>query len=362
MKLLVLSIRCILLLSFVLTGCSENQGLFDDEQVPVMVEIPVNQTTKANENDDLSILIFKEGREHSTFFRREKGGWISKEKNLEKKVLLPSGQYRFVLTKGSFYPDRDYDSFTEGTYLENCVFTLPVSDGKLVRECGEFFLDDDCSGQSPWSEVIDCSGNRPRTVERTLVRAVGRIDLLVCKAKKDSGGNIIPIDNTISDTGGKTFYELTLEKIKEIQVTVHNTTTKLCLDGFAFSDPAAYTYAIGKTPATGYEYLFRSFDSEDFGTSFVNDNSSQYKRFDGFPYQEGPFLFPTSGKSELEIAIRYNDFPEKKYSTNIKIMRNQVVFVIVYLLEEELQIELDTEIIESPLDMDLSLEDGGIWH
>lgn len=341
-------------------ACADKSGVSVPEPngVQVQIEIPSLAETKADDAEDLSVLVFKENPDnHCEFFLREKGNWTKGPDNLGKTLLLPSGKYRFLLTSGSPFLQDDYTDFQVKTPLEDCFFSLPVSEGAMGESCGEFYMDDNTGGKTPWNEVYDCTRNTPQVIERTLTRAVGRVDVLVRRGRKASDGTITPVEEG-SDMD--IAYTNTLKKIKEIVITIRNAGSTYYLDGAYTGDPAVYSYVIKKEP--GSSFFFTPFDAGAF-EKLVSAQEGAYSWFDNYPYAKGPFLFPSMNgqNSKLEVKMCYTNFPEATYGSSIRIERNKVSLVTLWLLEEKLNLDVDLSVISEPLVDNESIGDNGIW-
>lgn len=352
-------IKYCLIFLFVLAACTNDAEIpvTGADDVNVMIEIPVSGTTKAAQEQNVSVLVFRENENSgSEFFRREKSDWNQEGESLNKTLILPSGKYRFLLSYGSPFNDKDYDDFQAGTPLNDCLFSLTASNGKLDQGAGELFLDNTAGGEEPWNEIYDCSTNKPQVIERTLTRVVGRVDVLVRRGRKEGDGSIKPVDEGIDSVIA---YNNTLSKIKEIEVTVRGTGSKLHLNGFNASDMASFSYVIGKYKTPFY---FDYFNAEEF-ERITSSPKDRYKKFDKFPYCKGPFLFPSVdvNNTELEVKMRYNNFPEKTYIAPVRIERNNISLITLWLLEEQVNIDLDVTVTMAPLMENSLIGDEGIW-
>lgn len=133
-------IRQILLGTLLLgSACTNHQEVIEeDTSVSVVFKTRQLPSTKGENDDEISVLIFRKEKDQFTKVESiQEGPWLSAQKQLQKNILLPTGIYRFLLAKGfsnspgnsgkiSFVTDNNPGNLVSTSYDRNYYFQYPT--------------------------------------------------------------------------------------------------------------------------------------------------------------------------------------------------------------------------------------------
>lgn len=375
------SIRLFIFLFLIFCACSRDVHEPEVNTSGVEVVLKTNKVSSTKGfalGDNLSVLIFGNHQGNYRCFKKDKGNWQwdAQHRIFVKKLLVPTGAYRFLFTQNILKTPSLEVTKLQGTFLpgslgslmSDCYFGLPTqtSGGNLVlgNSSDELFLDEKVAVNSiyPWEKEFDFSTvNEHESINRNLTRIVGRIDFIVRRAVETEGGYDLMDEGASEDAA----FDNALSKIKTIDVSVTNVGSRFYLDGFRSSHPADYSFTL--TKGANKEYSFSKFSGK---LDFQNEKD-EYMKFEKSAYCCGPFLFPTieNQESELKIVINYEllngqHIPSKNITQRIKVERNSVNLVILWLLNEKTGLNVNVDIVDEPLRFGDSnaIGDGGIWE
>ena len=144
-------IRQILLGTLLLgSACTNHQAVIEeDTSVSVVFKTRQLPSTKGENDDEISVLIFRKEKDQFTKVESiQESPWLFEQEQLQKNILLPTGIYRFLLAKGfsnspgnsgkiSFVTDNNPGNLVSTSYDRNYYFQYPntLSEVKICAKC-----------------------------------------------------------------------------------------------------------------------------------------------------------------------------------------------------------------------------------
>lgn len=374
------------LLLFLLSACSERETIVApaDEGVEVVFSAKQSTVTRTGKENNLpSILIFRKLKDNC--FSRDKNneGQANWQKNSEEEgvylnsILLPTGNYRFLLAGGFteketdgqvFFSSIDKSPTSDTTYDKDYFFSYSSSGNtekglpKLKTCRTDLFADANEKGfEANDREYSLAIGNQFRAY-RKVTRLQARLDLLVRRGVKEITG-VEPVPEGKDDVDAM---DNALKKIKSIQIQVDGVSSRCHVDGLKFSTPGSYSFTL----IEGTEYKFEKFKFELFKSDFNELNKEDYAKFENSAYCKGPLLFSAPDKEEksdkekvgVTVEINYKGIlPKNTIHEDLLLERNKVTFLVIWLVNEEVKvtIEVDKENLEYS---DKTKGDDGFWN
>lgn len=351
-------------------SCSEEGPLDNGNDVSLFFSTNRAVTGKQVEEIPPSVLIFRRSDSANFSFIPDDGNsdWQSSDTEFTRNMNLPVGKYRFMFARGfSFEPTDGRCAFTwekgaSGNYDKDYFFAYPssgVENGeRVLKPCPtELYADTKEEGSELNDTEYSLGEGNHLSVSRKMTRLQGRIDLLLrrgIRVGKDTY-EVLPEgpDNENALTNA-------LKKIKAIQVTVANSSSRCHVAGLSFDSPGRYSF--GLSPAD-----FTVFSSKIFMEELKGAKPSDYLVFDNSAYYKGPLLFPAPGdeSAEINLVVEYiSPLAPRKTTKPVKMERNKVAFVIIWLINEEVGVDVNVDITVKDLEFwnDEAKGDDGFWN
>lgn len=338
------------------SACAEQQEVIENSQpVNVVFKTQPLPETKSGSGDDVAILVFKKDNEGS-FLKvnnPKETEWNLQEGSFQKSILLPVGTYRFLSAKG-FGAKEGTASFVEETvgnspkptsYGKDYYFAHPQTtqrSNQVLENCTTPLMADVNEDSENASQTeYDLSSLHQLSISRRVTHLQGLLCFIVRRATKEDGG-YKPLD---SPGAAK---ENALKKIDRIELSIEGASSRCYLfdEGLKFTTPLSYSCSLEKRAG---DYQFGEFVSESFIAKFNSDvemDEASYKQLEGSAYCEGPLLFPAPGGGKITVGIRIvyiETLKPKTFTREIELKRNQVQLFTLWLLNEDLNVSVDTD-------------------
>lgn len=364
MKIVYFTFLAFLYLSF--CSCSEQDESSSDMTIEVVFKANSMVANEAQNSNELSVITFKsdESGIFSFLSNEDNTNWVSEENGtMTKKILLSTGKYRFLMARGFSSDASDKNSIlflkeegVTGGYDCDYYFKYPSDDNeKRLKPCStELFIDSNEPGfESNQTDYSLFEGNK-FSVSRKVTRLQGRLDFMIRRGEW-ANGKLKPISEGDNNEDA---LANALNKIESIQVTAGNISTRCHVDGLICSTPGSYIFDLPKSD-------FVPFKSKDFVSELKGIKQSDYSGFDNSAYKKGPLLFsaPEDGEISLDMTITYKaPLQPKKIVQEVELKRNKVALVILWLLNEEIGIDVTVDQDNLVFGDGTANGDDGFWN
>lgn len=353
-----------------LFSCSDREELQQNEMIEVVFKTNKVAATKTEVGDDLSVITFKytDKGSFSLFENGDNTNWEADgDGSITKKIILPTGKYRFLMARGlslkqpvddciAFMKDEAPVGGYDGDYYFKYPSELDDAGELLKKSPTELFVDANASDfDSNDTEYSLFEGNK-FSISRKITRLQGRMDLMVRRGIKSSDGKMTPI---AEGDKNKDALENALKKIESIQATLVGPSLRCHVSELKFSTPG--TYIFNASPKD-----FALFQSSKFVEELNDVKQEAYDDFDNSAYRKGELLFPApDGNVSLNIDINYvSPLGAKKIEKVVEIERNRVALVILWLINEEVGVDVDVTVSQDDLIFGSGEAQGddGFWN
>lgn len=338
------------------SACAEQQEVIENSQpVNVVFKTQPLPETKSGSGDDVAILVFKKDNEGS-FLKvnnPKETEWNLQEGSFQKSIVLPVGTYRFLSAKGfgkegtaSFVEEAVGNSPNPTSYGKDYYFAHPQTtqgSDRVLENCTTPLMADVNEDSENASQTeYDLSSLHQLSISRRVTNLQGLLCFIVRRATKQEDGEYKPLDSADAAK------ENALKKIDRIELSIEGASSRCYLfdKGLKFTTPLSYSCSLEKRAG---DYQFGEFVSESFIAKFNSDvemDEASYKQLEGSAYCEGPLLFPApdGGKITVDIRIVYIEtLKPKTFTREIELKRNQVQLFTLWLLNEDLNVSVDTD-------------------
>lgn len=358
-------IRQILLGTLLLgSACTNHQEVIEgDTSVSVVFKTRQLPSTKGENDDEISVLIFRKEKDQFTKVESiQESPWLFEQEQLQKNILLPTGIYRFLLAKGfsnspgnsgkiSFVTDNNPGNLVSTSYDRNYYFQYPTRtlNGQTeLNHCTTALFTDKNEESTQNSQTeYDLSQTNRTLISRKISHLQGQLCFIIQRAKKENG------QYTLIDSPENSF-DNALKKISAINLTIEGSSQCCYLSetGLIFKSPMSYHCLV---QLQNGDYSFKRFDADQFVSLFSPIiEKTDYQRYEGAAYCEGPLLFPAPLDQTIRVTIDIDYTGTLKNKTftleNIPLERNKMYLFTLWLLNEDVDISI------SP-DADLDLEE-----
>lgn len=228
------------------------------------------------------------------------------------------------------YPTRTLNGQTELNHCTTALFTDKNEE----------------SAQNSQTEY-DLSQTNRTLIARKISHLQGQLCFIIQRAKKENG------QYTLIDSPENSF-DNALKKISAINLTIEGSSQCCYLSetGLIFKSPMSYHCLV---QLQNGDYSFKRFDADQFVSLFSPIiEKTDYQRYEGAAYCEGPLLFPAPLDQTIRVTIDIDYTGTLKNKTftleNIPLERNKMYLFTLWLLNEDIDISI------SP-DADLDLEE-----
>lgn len=368
MKIAYFTFLSVVYLSF--CSCTEQNEISSGETVEVVFKTNKMVNNGEQNNKEMSVLTFKSDK--SGIFsllstNQDDTNWVSDENgSMTKKIILSTGTYRFLMASGFSINPENKDSIVflkegekTGDYDFDYYFKHPsVSDNNrlLLTPCSpSLYIDSNEPGLEGNEENYTLIEGNKFSVSRRVTRLQGRLDFMVRRGEIINN-KLVPISEGQNNEDA---LNNAFNKIESIQVVANNISTRCHVSGLKCSTPGKYIFNLSKEH-------FTSFNSSEFVKELNDVKQTDYSDFDNSAYYRGPLLFPAPKEEDiyLNIIIDYKEPLANKTigPLSVQLNRNRVTLVILWLLNEEIGIDVTVDEDDLVFGNGTTNGDNGFWN